>query len=143
MINMTSLKYTVIKNEEQYYQYCEILEKLVFQKGEDEHEEEIELLTLLIDTWDREHQFDTELDPVQLIKSLMREHGLKQKDLASIAGIRKSTISEILNYKKGLSNNVIRNIASHFNILQESLNKPYRVDEKTVSPTSASLSPSA
>lgn len=141
MINMASLKYTVIKNEEQYYQYCEILEKIVFQKGEGEHEEEIELLTLLIDTWDREHQFDEDLDPVQLIKSLMREHGLKQKDLASIAGIGKSTISEILNYKKGLSNDVIRNIASHFKIQQEALNRPYKVDAET--PTSASLSPSA
>jgi len=59
---------------------------------------------------------------------LMEDHGLKQTDLVEIAGVGKSTISEILNYKKKMSKKVIRNLANHFNIQQEALNKPYRLE---------------
>lgn len=89
---------------------------------------EIELLTLLIKTWDDEHSEISELDPVQLVKSLMEDYDLTQTDLVDIAGVGKSTISEILNYKKRMSKNVIRNIAKRFKIQQEALNKPYRLE---------------
>lgn len=136
---MISLKYTVIKTEEQYYEYCDLLEEIDFSDEADEREDEIELLTLLIKTWDDEHRSAPELDPVELIKSLMNDHGLSQNDLADIAGVGKSNISEILNYKKRMSKKVIRNIADHFKIRQEALNKHYRlegegIDNQTMEP---------
>jgi hypothetical protein len=45
---MEALKYTVIKDVEQYTRYCDILEELIF-KDEIETKDEIELLTLLIE----------------------------------------------------------------------------------------------
>jgi len=125
---MPDLKYTVIKDEEQYYKYCDVLEELVFSDEAEEREDEIELLTLLIRTWDDEHRLAPELDPVQLIKSLMEDHKLSQNDLAKIAEVGKSYISEILNYKKRMSKKVIRNLAEHFKIQQEALNKHYRLE---------------
>ena len=125
---MGTLKYTVIKSEEQYYEYCNLLEEIDFSDQADEREDEIELLTLLIKTWDDEHRLAPEMDPVELIKSLMEDHGLKQTDLVDIAGVGKSTVSEILNYKKRMSKQVIRNLASHFKIQQEALNKSYRLE---------------
>ncbi|MDZ7758088.1 helix-turn-helix domain-containing protein [Rhodohalobacter sp.] len=125
---MADLTYTVIKNEEQYYEYCEILEELVFGDEVEEREDEIELLTLLIRTWDDEHRLAKEMDPVELIKSLKQDHELSQNNLAEIAGVGKSYISEILNYKKRMSKNVIRNLANHFKIQQEALNKHYRLE---------------
>ncbi len=125
---MSELKYTVIKDEDQYYSYCDVLEELVFSDEADEREDEIELLTLLIKTWDDEHRLAPESDPVELIKSLMKEHGLSQNDLAQIAGVGKSYISEILNYKKRMSKKVIRNIADRFKIQQEALNRYYRLE---------------
>jgi len=125
---MPDLKYTVIKDEEQYYKYCDVLEELVFSDEAEEREDEIELLTLLIRTWDDEHRLAPELDPVQLIKSLMEDHKLSQNDLAKIAEVGKSYISEILNYKKRMSKKVIRNLAEHFKIRQEALNKHYRLE---------------
>jgi len=125
---MTDLKYRVIKSEEQYYEYCDLLEDLVFSEAAAERQDEIDLLTLLIESWDDEHRMAPEMDPVQLIKSLMDDHGLKQADLVEIAGVGKSTISEILNYKKRMSKTVIRNLANHFKIQQEALNKPYRLE---------------
>ena len=86
------------------------------------------VLYLLIKTWDNEHRTIPEMDPVEFIKSLMEDHGLKQTDLVEIAGVGKSTISEILNYKKRMSKSVIRKIADHFKIQQEALNKAYRLE---------------
>lgn len=125
---MGTLKYTVIKSEEQYYEYCNLLEEIDFSDEAEEREDEIELLTLLIRTWDNEHRQVPGMDPVELIKSLMGDHELSQNDLAQIAGVGKSYISEILNYKKRMSKKVIRNIAEHFKVQQEALNTHYRLE---------------
>ncbi|TFH21140.1 MAG: ArsR family transcriptional regulator, partial [Bacteroidia bacterium] len=89
---MKTLKYTVIKTREQYFDYCRILEDLVFQEN-DELDDEIDLLDLLIEKWDRDHSTLGELDPVELLKSLMEDHNLKAKDLAEILGLTKGTVS--------------------------------------------------
>jgi len=125
---MEKLTYTVIKTEEQYFDYCNLLEEIDFSENAVEREDEIELLTLLIKTWDDEHNEIPEMDPVQLVKSLMKDHDLIQEDIVKIAGVGKSTISGILNYKRRMSKIVIRNIAKHFKIQQEALNKPYRLE---------------
>lgn len=129
---MSRLKYTVIKSEDQYEKYCDLLEELVFSGEEDNNHDEIELLGLLIKEWDEKHKIGPELDPVELIKAFMDEHSLSKTDLAEIANVGKGTISEVLNYKKRMSQKVIRNIANHFKIQQSALNKPYRLEgEKT------------
>lgn len=126
---MDNLKYKVIKSDEQYFGYAKRLEELV-SNGlvSQEAIDEYELLYLLIRTWDDEHRLAPEMDPVELIKSLMEDHNLSQNDLAEIAGVGKSYISEILNYKKRMSKKVIRNISKHFKIQQEALNKHYRLE---------------
>ena len=70
---METLKYTVIKNSQQYMKYCNILEELVIQ-DDSQNTEEIELVTLLIDKWDSENNTFDDSDPIELLKSLMREH---------------------------------------------------------------------
>lgn len=122
-----TIKYKVIQSEEQYADYCQILEELVFHEGIEDHQDEIELLTLLIEDWEERQRQYPELDPVELVQSLMNDHDLNQSQLADIAGVGKSYISEILNYKKRMSKRIIRNIANHFKIRQEALNKPYAI----------------
>lgn len=119
------MKYTVIKTEKQYNEYCEILEELIVTDESGDYQEEIELLTLLIEDWENRNKLDSELDPVELLQSLMEDHGLNQTELADIAGVGRSYISEILNYKKKMSKQVIRRLANHFKIRQEALNRAY------------------
>jgi HTH-type transcriptional regulator/antitoxin HigA len=121
---MTKLKYTVIKSDEQYFEYCNILEKLVFN-GCDSNEDEIELLTLLIEKWDEEHNTMDDLDPIELLKYLMEDHKLKAKDLAELLDLSKGTVSKILNYRKGLSKESIRKLSKHFKLRQDAFNRPY------------------
>lgn len=125
-----TIKYKVIQTDRQYKEYCDILEELVFGEEGEGRQDEIELLTLLIEDWDERHRFSAEVDPVELLQSLMDDHELNQNDLAEIAGVGKSYISEILNYKKRMSKKVIRNIADHFKIRQEALNRPYKLKDE-------------
>jgi len=54
-IKNSIMKYTIIKTKNQYDQYCTYLEELVTQASSGEIQDEIELLTLLIEKYDEEH----------------------------------------------------------------------------------------
>ena len=123
---MRGLKYTIIKSEEQYFKYCDILEKLVLQT-KDDFIDEIELLNLLIEKWDRENIDLYKMDPIRLLKNLMNENNLKAKDLVEILNLSKGTISKILNYHKGLSKETIRKLSVYFKVSQEAFNRPYKI----------------
>lgn len=125
---MIQLKYKVISSKKQYKEYCDIVEQLVFtDKKTKQIEDEIELLTLLIETYDKQNNTFTELDPIQLLHSLMKDHQLKPKDVVEILQVSKGYVSDILNYKKGLSKEVIRTLAEHFKVNQEAFNRPYKL----------------
>jgi len=121
---MNTLIYKLIKSEEQYDEYSKILWGLIVNEN-DANEDEIELLELLIDKWDQDHNTMREVDPVELLKFLMEDHKLKAKDLAAILGLSKGTVSKILNYQKGFSKATIRKLSEHFKLYQEAFNRPY------------------
>ena len=123
---METLKFTIIKNKEQYDNYCNILEELVIQENQNA-QDEIDLLTLLIEKWDNEHSTLKDSDPIEILKSLMAEQDLKSKDLVDIVGLTKGTISKILNYNKGLSKDTIRKLSDYFKVSQETFNRPYKL----------------
>jgi len=123
---MEILKYSIVKTKEQYNAYCEILEGLVYLENQN-MQDEIELLTLLIEKWDNEHNSLMDLNPIELLRSLMTENNMKSKDLVEILGLSKGTVSKILNYHKGLSKETIRKLADHFKLSQEAFNRPYRI----------------
>jgi len=125
---MNELKYKVIKAKRQYQEYCKRLESLVENlDGNKSLQEEIDLLTLLIEKYDDEHNSFNELDPIQFLHSVMRDHELKAIDLADLLNVSKGYVSDILNYKKGLSKEVIRKLADHFKVKQEAFNRPYKL----------------
>lgn len=130
-----ALKYTVIKNKSQYDHYCDQLETLLTQNNQGDLQDEVDLVTLLIEKYDQEHNTFNESDPISLLRSLMHDNHLKPQHLTSVLGISKGYISDILNYKKGLSKEVIRKLADHFKVRQEAFNRPY----KLVSPANVHL----
>ena len=119
-----ALEYKIIKTEEQYFSYCESLKELL-TIDVNQKLDEIELLTLLIEKWDSENISIPQLDPIQLIKSLMLEHNINSSKLSKILNLSKGTISKMLNYHKGLSKETIRKVSKYFAINQESLNRTY------------------
>jgi HTH-type transcriptional regulator/antitoxin HigA len=123
------LKYKVIKSERQYFQYCRILEHLVEQPIRAGIRDEIELLTVLIHQYDEMQDEFHDLDPIQLLKSFMSDHQMNATDLVELLGISKGYVSDILNYKKGLSKEVIRKLAIKFKVRQEAFNRPYSLEK--------------
>jgi HTH-type transcriptional regulator/antitoxin HigA len=121
---MSELKYKVIATRTQYFEYCKKLEELVMS-GNTKAKDEIGLLTLLIEKWDADHNTFSDLDPIQLLRGLMKDHKLKSSDLVAILGVSKGYVSEILHYKKGLSKDAIRILATRFKLSQEAFNRPY------------------
>ena len=124
---METLKYTVIKTDSQYQEYCATLEELLNTEITNSNQDEVELLTLLIEKWDYEHNSFEDVNPIELLKSLMSEHKLKSKDLVEILGVSKGLVSDILNYKKGLSKEIIRALSSYFSVNQEAFNRSYKL----------------
>ena len=123
---MKTLKYTIIKSKKQYNEYCNILEELIAQNKE-ALTDEIELLNLLIEKWDKEHSTFDDLNPVELIKAMMEENNMKPKDLVKVLGLSKGTVSKILNYHKGLSKETIRKLSDYFKVSQKAFNRPYKL----------------
>lgn len=122
----STMKYKVIKTKKQYDQYCNILEDLILEENS-KLEDEIELLTLLIEKWDNDHNTFLDSDPITILKNLMEENNLKAKDLVNILDLSKGTVSKILNYHKGLSKESIRKLSTRFKVSQEVFNRPYKI----------------
>ena len=125
---MATLKYKVISSESQYNRYCNILEELVFTYSKSKGiQDEIDLLTLLIEKYDQEKSPFSKLDPIELIKSFMSDHKIKNSDLAKLLNVSEGLVSDMLNKKKGLSKESIRILSEKFKISQEVLNQPYEL----------------
>lgn len=72
---METLQYKIIKTDAQYNKYGSALEALVDSgKKNKAVQDEIELLTLLIEKYDAEHDTFDDADPIELLKSLMKDH---------------------------------------------------------------------
>lgn len=85
--------------------------------------ETLELLTLLIEEYERSNfSFDIP-DPISAIEFRMEEQGLRQKDLTPILGSR-SRVSEVLGRKRPLSLQMIRAISENLGISAEVLIRP-------------------
>jgi len=97
-------------------------------------EEEIDLLTVLIEKYDADITSFNDLDPVELLISFMSDYNLKAADLAVYLEISRGYVSDILHYKKGLSKEVIRKLATLFSVSQEAFNRPYEFCVSTSKP---------
>jgi len=106
-----------------------MLQQLIEQPSRAGIRDEIELLTVLIHQYDEAQKLAYEMDPIELIRSFMSDHKMKASDLVELLGISKGYVSDILNYKKGLSKEVIRKLSDRFKVRQEAFNRPYSLDK--------------
>lgn len=124
---MSVLKYKVIKSRDQYDQYCQELEELIMGQAVNQGDV-IELLTLLIEDWDRRQYQWMDLDPVGMVKELMKEHKMKATTLAEKLDITASALSNILNYRRRFTADHIRILSTLFCIDQQFFNKVYPIE---------------
>ena len=113
-----------IKTEKDYQQALEHLEMIFDSKKGSAQGDELEVLGILIEHYEKKH-FPIDLpDPVAAIKFRMEQLDYNQSDLAHIFGV-KSRASEILNKKRKLSLQMIRQLHDKLNIPTEVLVQAY------------------
>ena len=113
-----------IKNDKDYYQALERLETIFDAKQGTVEGDELEVLGILIDQYEHEHFPIGMPDPIEAIKFRMEQMGYNQSDLANIVGL-KSRASEILNRKRKLTLEMIRQLHERLNIPTEVLIQAY------------------
>lgn len=116
----------LIKTEEDYQVALDRLNEIFDAKTGTPESDEADVLALLIDEYEKKHFPIEAPDPIEAIKVRMEEMDLKQKDLIGIIG-GKSRVSEILNRKKKLTVDMIRNINSQLNLSAEVLINDYQL----------------
>jgi HTH-type transcriptional regulator/antitoxin HigA len=113
-----------IKTETDYRNALKRLEDIFDAKPGTNESDELEILGLLVDDYENKHYPIEAPDPIEAIKIRMEEMQLKQRDLvAEIGG--KSRVSEILNRKRKLTIDMIRNLATRLNLSVNLLIKEY------------------
>ncbi|OYX80990.1 MAG: transcriptional regulator [Flavobacteriales bacterium 32-34-25] len=103
------MKIAPIKNENDYEKALERLEVIFDAAPNTIDGDEAEILSMLIDNYENQYFPIEAPDPIEAIKIRMEEMNIKQKDLIGIIG-GKSSVSEILNKKKRLTVDMIREL---------------------------------
>jgi HTH-type transcriptional regulator/antitoxin HigA len=114
-----------IKTEEDYNITLIQIESLMDAKPNTPQMDKLEVLTTLVEAYEQQYYIIDAPDPIEAIKFRMEQEGLKQKDLISIVG-SKSRVSEVLNRKRKLTIEMIRNLHKQLHIPIESLFLDYR-----------------
>ncbi len=110
----------IIRNEKDYDAALIRMEE-IFEASERSAEyDELEVLALLIESYESEHYAIDLPDPIEAIKFRMDQENLKQTDLVPLIGSR-SKVSEILSGKAALSLKMIRNVHRQMGISAEVL----------------------
>ncbi len=113
-----------IKTELDYDKALERLEVIFDANPNTKEGDEADVLSLLIENYENKHFPIEAPDPITAIKIRMEEMNLKQKDLVGVIG-GKGRVSEILNHKKRLTVEMIRELERTLHISATVLVKSY------------------
>jgi|SRR5688572_18241664 HTH-type transcriptional regulator/antitoxin HigA len=113
-----------VKTKKDYQNALSRLDKIFDAKSGTEEGDELEVLGILVEKYENDH-FPIDMpDPIEAIKFRMEQLGYNQNDLAKVVGL-KSRASEILNKRRKLSLEMIRQLHSAMNIPTQVLIQSY------------------
>jgi HTH-type transcriptional regulator / antitoxin HigA len=104
----------VIRNKNEYETALKSME-VVFDEETGPLADYAETLTILIEHYEEENFPVKKGQDVEVLKFLMEQNNLKQKDLIGVLG-GKSSVSEILNGKRSINLQHIRALADRFHV---------------------------
>ncbi len=115
-----------IKTEADYRKALKRLETIFDAAIGTTESDEADLLGLMVDEYEKKHYPIDAPDPIEAIKIRMEEMHLKQIDLVNEIG-GKSRVSEILNRKRKLTVEMIRNLNRRLSLSPELLISDYKL----------------
>lgn len=113
-----------IKTKKDYQAAMSRLETIFDAQPGTPEGDELEVLGILIDKYEQEHYPIDYPDPIEAIKFRMEQMGYSQSDLAKVVGL-KSRASEILNRKRKLTLEMIRQLHQALGIPTDVLIQSY------------------
>lgn len=116
----------LIKMEADYQKALKRLEEIFDSKAGTFESDEADILGLLIDEYEKKHNHIDAPDPIEAIKIRMEEMQLKQVDLADIL-VGTNRVSEVLNRKRKLTLEMIRNLTKRLNLSPGLLIRDYKL----------------
>ncbi|MCG6170189.1 helix-turn-helix domain-containing protein [Leptospira sanjuanensis] len=105
------------RTQKQYKRLVEILDNLLDEVGNNEKHSLAPLMETIgniIESYESDHFIEIESDPIEILKSLMEEHGLSQKDMKELGS--QGVVSEILNGKRELNVRQVKALSKRFNV---------------------------
>jgi HTH-type transcriptional regulator/antitoxin HigA len=106
----------LIRSDEQLAAYTKALFQLTAEpRPTPAQVEAIELLTLLIERYEAENYKLPEASPADVLRFLISQHGLRQRDLAEDLG-GESVVSEVLSGKRRLNAAHIEQLSKRFRV---------------------------
>lgn len=109
-----------IKNEADYKEALEQIEGLMNAERDTPEGDMLDVLTTLVEAYERKAYPIEEADPIEVVKFYMKQNGLTPKDLIPLIGQR-NRVYEVLNYKRPLTLPMIRRLHAAFGISADSL----------------------
>ena len=113
-----------IKNETDYQAALEEIESLFDAAPDTPEGDRLEVLTTLVEAYEERHYSIPMPDPIEAIVYHLESRGLTRRDLEPFIGSR-ARVSEILNRKRPLTMEMIRNLHKGLGIPAEVLIQPY------------------
>lgn len=112
-----------IKTEEDYQATLAEVERLFDAAPDTPEGDRLEVLTTLLEAYEKNHYVIPSPDPVETIQYWMESRGITKQDLEPLLGSR-ARVSEIFNHKRGLTLTMIRNLHDKLGIPAEALIRP-------------------
>ena len=117
-----------IRSEADYEQALAEVERLWGAESGTLAGDRLDVLATLIDVYEAQHHPMDPPDPVEAIRFRMEQQGLTRKDLEPMIGPR-NRVADILNRKRGLSIEMIRQLHDKLGISADVLIRPSRRDQ--------------
>jgi HTH-type transcriptional regulator / antitoxin HigA len=115
-----------IKSETDYQLALKRLENIFDAPAGTSESDEADIIGLMVDEYEKKHYPIEAPDPIEAIKIRMEEMQLKQVDLIEAIG-GKSRVSEILNRKRKLTLEMIRNLTKRLSLSPDLLISDYQL----------------
>lgn len=113
---LSETKPEVIRGEQQNAYFIAKLEELTsLEEVTAAQEKLIRLLTVLVEEYESRYYPVPDAGPLDIIRHLMEEHHLRQKDLVDVFGTE-SIVSDVLNGKRDLTKDHIVRLSTRFQV---------------------------
>jgi len=115
-----------IRTKKEYRAAMKSVDILWHAKNGTEDADRLEVLTILIERYEREHFPIPDPDPVDFLQYIMETRGLSRKDLEPFIGSR-ARVAEVLNRVRPLSLEMIRKLSENLGIPADVLVRRYEL----------------